>query len=43
MLNHLIISEELKFISKNDYTLAGQKSVIIKNILNSIRKFIISA
>lgn len=37
LLNQLIISKELNFISENDYILARQKLEKITNMLNSLR------
>jgi four helix bundle protein len=37
VLNQLIISKELSFISENDYILARQKLEKITNMLNSLR------
>ncbi len=39
VLNQLIISRELKFISKNDYILARTKIEKITNMLNALRKY----
>ena len=39
ILNQLIISKDLGFISENDYILARQKIEKITNMLNSLRNY----
>ena len=39
VLNQLIISKELNFISENDYILARTKIEKITNMLNALRKY----